>query len=136
MCDGDSIETGRDLYDNLLLIDNISNVEELSLAYRATGFIGKFTQGVYLVQDTCNDMILPTNISENELIEISKLMNYKHLDLPDKGVEVDQAIRIYQKWAEDNPEKLRNTAMKCLFMSYVEAYGLEIPAKRTLQTRE
>ena len=126
---GDSIETGHDLYHSLLLIDNPSNAKELTIANRATGFIGRFTQGIYLTQDTCHNMILPINISEKELIEISKLTDLKRLNLPDEGVELCQAVLIYQKWAKDNPEKLYNTAKMCLLMSYIEAYGWAMPTK-------
>jgi hypothetical protein len=76
-------------------------------------------------------MILPINIGEKELIEISKLMNLKRLNLPHKGVEIAQAITIYQKWAEDNPEKLNNNARLCLLMSFVETYGWAMPTRRT-----
>jgi hypothetical protein len=130
MSDGGSIETGHDLYHSLLLIDNLSDAEDLSSADNAVTFICRFTQGVYLTQDTCPDMILPINISEKEIIEISKLLNINSLNLPNEGVEINKAIRIYQQWAKDNPEKLHDTARMCLFMSYVEAYGFETPTEK------
>jgi len=93
MSDGGSIETGRDLSNSLLLMDKISNPEELSIVNNAGCFIGRFIQGVYLIQDTCQDKILSINISEKELIELAKIMNQKCLDLPDEGIEITQAIR-------------------------------------------
>jgi hypothetical protein len=79
-------------------------------------------------------MILPLYMSEKELIEISKLINHRCLNLPNEGVEINQAINIYQKWARENPEKLYGTARMCLFISYVEAYGLEIPTRKPIKT--
>jgi hypothetical protein len=134
MSDGGSIETGHDLYNSLLLIDKISNAEELSIVNNAACLVGRFIQGVYLIQDTCQNMILPINMSEKELIELSELTNHRCLNLPDEGVELNQAISIYQKWARNNPEKLYDTARMCLFLSYLEAYGLEIPTKKHIET--
>ncbi|WP_155304438.1 hypothetical protein [Desulfosarcina widdelii] len=125
-----SIKTGHDLYNSLLLMDKISNAEELSIINNAVCFIGRFIQSIYLIQDTCQDKILSINISEKELIELAKLMNQKCLDLPDEGIEITQAIMIYQRWAKNNPDKLYDTAKVCFFMSCVEAYGFEMPIKK------
>lgn len=133
MSDGDSIVTGHDLYKSLLLVYKISNAEEFSIVNNAACFVGRFMQSVYLIQDTFQNMTLPLHMSEKELIEFSKLMKNRCLNLPDEGVEINHAMSIYQKWDRDNPEKLYNTKRMCLFMSYVEAYGLEIPTKKLLK---
>lgn len=44
---------------------------------------------------------------------------------PKQGISLDQAMKIFLKWAEKNPEQLHQTARISVILAFVEAFPCE-----------
>ena len=120
----EDVKSGYDLYHNLKLMDNPQSPEDITTGFLAVGYLMGCIDGLIFMQDTLyNAMFPPKVMSAEERSKFSKKMNFNRLNFPEKGIPVGQMILIFNKYSENHPEELNNTARVCILGSLIEAYG-------------
>ena len=116
--------TGDDLYRNLKLVDNHKSDIDIKKGMHALGYLDGFIDALSFAQDTYFHMLFP-DIKKKWVARMNDI-KFHRLKIPKEGIAIGQAILIYKKWAEKNPEKLNESARICIWSSIIEAYGWDL----------
>ena len=121
---GYELKTGYDIYHNIKRMDNSQSNEDNIVGIYTTGYLGGYIDALAFTQDSIFSLMFnPKSLSEKEIQQLSKEVNFPRVNLPEKGLPTGQFILIFKKYAEKHPEKLSGTARFCIWESLVEAYG-------------
>ena len=75
--------------------------DDITTAFHTIGYLLGIIDGLILAQESIYNSMFPQKyMSETEREELSKKMNFRRINIPERGVAVEQLMLIYKKYAE------------------------------------
>ena len=124
----EDIKTGYWLYNNLRGDPKNMNPEKSMEYIYSMAYMQGVYDGIAMMEDLRYDMIFkPKLMSEKDIKEIAKALNYKQLNTPIGGINVGQLELIFKKWAKEHPGDLHHSAKVCVYAAAVDAFSRKSP---------
>ena len=111
--------TGYLLYNRLIKYDSGDTID-YAKGTHAIGFFRGAIDGLMHMNSTIRTMLLELDQTKKDSDSIA-VVKFLELNIP-KDTSYGQLIMVYKKWAESNPDKLNQEAVRCIYYAIRKTY--------------